>query len=257
MYDPNSNILINWMDYLSYFYFTNYSILIGQFNESNVVGVDLINENNKIYYRANIWWTFSNYIQTLLYYKGICTPNITNGRIGGLYRSVWNSYIEWTKPNAILDINQIPPRIINKYYPNTNITGLTYGSVNYRIQYDRVSNSYIVNITDYSLLGGFFYTIPECFKPIYPISNPQYHVNPNYNLLFRVSKNLSFGQPSQDPAPTKGEIIHKVSPNCMTRQNLSYINPKILPCQHKKRLYLWNKGKPKIIQPPHENAHLS
>lgn len=250
--DCNSNIStiqINWMDYLIYFYMTHYTLLIGQLSSSNVVGIDLIKQSNKCSYLANIWWTFSNYIQTLPYIDGRCTSDITNGNIGGLYRSVWSSYIKWRNINAPVDAASIPPELIALFYPNiATLTGMTYESANYELQYKESIQFYILNIINHSILSGYFYIIPECFKPIHPIFNSIYEVQPRYNLIFGFSKNIQYGQSNPKPINTKETIKYCVSPPCMTRQNLSYINPKISQYEHKRRLLIWNKKKPNATQ---------
>jgi hypothetical protein len=145
----------------------------------------------------------------------------------------------------------IPPDLIPKFYNNipiSEISGATYGLPNYKLIYIPSSNSYILNITNHSLFSGYFYSVPGCFKPIYPISSSHDKVKQKYNITFGLSKNIQFGQPSQSPPPTKEHILYDVSHSCMTRQNLSYINSKISPCEHKRRIYIWNKGKPKKPQ---------
>ena len=253
---PITNMSIlqkNWMDYLIYFYITNYNILVAELRTSNVVGIDL-QKTPKLQYSANIWWSTSNYIHTLIYYEGVCTESIFNGLNGGLYRSIWNSKINWTTngmaigynydtlKNAVSPVNYENAKIINGndyIYYDIKFKKPTNTPYYYGINTDENTMKSILEIDDISLKKGFFFKTNQCFSPI--VKNTIY--KPQNRLQFGYSNNIQYGELLINTKNKKTEKTQSVNSICMTRNQLSYIHPQISACDYRKRLLIWNKKK--------------
>lgn len=114
----------NWINYIGYFYINNYLACLGHLTNANAVGIDLQETIQPLlpFYLGNNWWSNSVYIQTLYYGNSTlgqyenkkCTTLITNGIIGGLFISLWNSGVNWTYDSSantyeIFLYNNTPP----------------------------------------------------------------------------------------------------------------------------------------------------
>jgi len=270
---PITNMSIlqkNWMDYLIYFYITNYNILISELRTSNVVGIDL-QKTPILQYSANIWWSTSNYIHTLIYHYGVCTESVFNGSIGGLYRSVWNSKINWTTDgnatdynydiyrNAVSPNNYINAKTINGndyVYYDFNFKKPSNTPYYYEIVTDENNGKSILEIDDVSLKSGYFFKTNGCFLPIVKktVNKPQ------NRLLFGFSNDVQYGKPFVNlnnikiKKEVENEKIQTAKSTYMTRKELSYIHPQISACDYRKRLLIWNKPKPKPKPTPIERS---
>jgi len=273
---PITNMSIlqkNWMDYLIYFYITNQSTLIAELRTSNVVGIDLQRTPNLQYY-ANIWWSTSNYLHSLIYINNVCTESVFNGLIGGLYRSVWNSKINWrtdgmangnnydTIKTAVSPENLINTRKINGdeyvFYDLLLFTDPSRSPYYYEIITDENNGQSRLEIEDVSLKKGYFFTTNQCFVPI--VKNK---IKKQQNrLLFGFSNDIQYGEPllnsnnlkeikkTKETKETKEKKTQQLNLNGMTRKQMSYIHPEISACEYRKRLLIWNKPKPTPSEPP-------